>query len=97
MRIANLADVFDVPVATHNVASPVGTMAGAHLAAAIPNALAPEFHSDQLDWWGDLVEEGPLIEGGRMHVPEQPGLGPTLAMDAVEANVVAGEELFDEA
>ena len=97
MKIATLADVFYVPVAMHNVASPVGTMASAHLGAAIPNALAVEFHSYQLGWWSDLVEEGPLIEDGRMRVPERPGLGLTLAMDTVEANMVAGEELFDEA
>jgi D-xylonate dehydratase len=97
MKIANLADVFYVPVAMHNVASPIGTMASAHLAAAIPNALAVEFHSYQLGWWGDLVEEGPLIEDGRMHVPEQPGLGLTLDMETVADHLVTGEELFDEA
>jgi L-alanine-DL-glutamate epimerase-like enolase superfamily enzyme len=97
MKIANLADVFYVPVAMHNVASPIGTMASAHLAAAIPNALAVEFHSYQLGWWEDLVEEDGLIEDGRMAVPEEPGLGLSLDMDAVAANVVAGEDLFDAA
>jgi D-xylonate dehydratase len=97
MKIANLADVFYVPVAMHNVASPVGTMASAHLAAAIPNALAVEFHSYQLGWWEDLVAEDDLIQEGRMAVPEAPGLGLTLDMDAVAANMVAGEDLFDDA
>jgi gluconate/galactonate dehydratase len=30
-------------------------------------------------------------------VPERPGLGVTLDMDAVEEHMVAGETLFDEA
>jgi L-alanine-DL-glutamate epimerase-like enolase superfamily enzyme len=44
-KIADLADTHYVPVALHNVSSPVGTMASAHVAAAIPNALAVEFHA----------------------------------------------------
>ncbi|MFB6256116.1 MAG: mandelate racemase/muconate lactonizing enzyme family protein, partial [Haloplanus sp.] len=44
-KIADLADTYYVPVALHNVASPVGTMASAQVAAAIPNALAVEYHS----------------------------------------------------
>jgi gluconate/galactonate dehydratase len=95
-KIADVANQYYVPVAMHNVSSPVGTMASAQVAAAIPNALAVEFHSYDLGWWSDLVEED-VIEDGRIAVPEQPGLGVTLDMDAVEANMVDGEELFDEA
>ena len=96
-KIADVADTYYVPVAMHNVASPVGTMASAHVAAAIPNSLAVEFHSYQLGWWEDLVEESGLIEDGRLEIPEEPGLGLTLDFDAVEANMADGETLFDEA
>jgi gluconate/galactonate dehydratase len=95
-KIADMADTYYVPVAMHNVASPVGTMAGAQVGAAIPNALAVEYHSYQLDWWEDLVEE-PVIEDGSIEVPEEPGLGVTLDMDVVAEHMVDGEELFDEA
>jgi D-xylonate dehydratase len=95
MKIANLADVFYVPVAMHNVSSPVGTMASAQLGAAIPNLLAVEYHSYQLGWWNDLVEES-LIEGGRVAIPDEPGLGVTLDLDAVSEHLVEGETLFDE-
>ena len=97
MKIANLADVFYVPVAMHNVSSPIGTMASAHLGAAVPNALALEYHSYQLGWWEELVEESELVVDGRMPVPDDPGLGLTLDLDAVRANLVDGAELFDEA
>jgi gluconate/galactonate dehydratase len=95
-KIADVADQYYVPVAMHNVASPVATMAGAHVGAAIPNALAVEFHSYELDWWSDLIEE-PVIENGSVTVPEEPGLGVTLDMDVVAERMVEGEELFDEA
>jgi len=96
-KIAHMADLYYTPIAMHNVASPIGTMASAQVAATIPNALAVEFHSYQLGWWEALVEEDNLIEGGRLTVPERPGLGLTLDMDAVAEHMVDGEELFDEA
>jgi gluconate/galactonate dehydratase len=71
-------------------------MAAAHVGAAIPNSLAVEYHSYELGWWDDLVEES-VIEDGYIEVPERPGLGVTLDMDAVEAHMVDGEELFDPA
>jgi len=95
-KIADVANQYYVPVAMHNVSSPVATMAAAHVATAIPNALAVEYHSYELDWWGDLVEET-VIEDGSITVPERPGLGVTLDMDAVESHMVDGETLFDEA
>ncbi|GAB3031888.1 mandelate racemase/muconate lactonizing enzyme family protein [Natronobiforma cellulositropha] len=97
VKIANLADLYYVPVAMHNVASPIGTMASAQAACAIPNSLAVEYHSYQLGWWEDLVEEDDLIVDGRMKVPEKPGLGLTLDLDAVEEHMCEGEEVFDEA
>ena len=93
-KIADFADQYYAPVAMHNVSSPVATMAGAHVGAAVPNTLAIEFHSYELDWWSDLVEET-VIEDGHVTIPEEPGLGITLDMDAVAEHTVEGETLFD--
>ena len=95
-KIADMADTYYVPVAMHNVSSPVGTMASAHVATAIPNSLAVEFHSYELEWWDDLYEGAPIIEEGHIEIPEEPGLGLTLDMDAVGDHMVAGDTLFDE-
>ena len=95
-KIADMADTYYVPVAMHNVASPVATMASAHVGTAIPNSLAVEYHSYQLGWWEDLVQED-VIEDGYIEIPEEPGLGVTLDMDVVEEKMVDGETLFDEA
>jgi gluconate/galactonate dehydratase len=92
-KIADMADTYYVPVAMHNVASPVATMASAHVGAAIPNSLAVEYHSYQLGWWEDLVEED-VIEEGYIDVPEEPGLGVTLDMDVVEEYAIG--DVFDE-
>jgi L-alanine-DL-glutamate epimerase-like enolase superfamily enzyme len=95
MKIATLAEMYYVPVAMHNVSSPVGTLASAHVGAAIPNSLAVEYHSYELGWWEDLVEEKDLIVDGYLEIPEKPGLGLTLDMDAVETHLASGQELFD--
>lgn len=92
-KIADLADTYYIPVALHNVSSPVGTVASAHVAAAIPNALAVEFHAYDLPWWEDLVVES-VIEDGQIEVPEDPGLGVTLDLDVVEEHLVEGDTLF---
>lgn len=96
-KIAHHADQYYIPIAMHNVGSPIGTMASAHVGATIPNALAVEFHSYKLGWWEDLVAETDLIQDGRMRVGEEPGLGLTLDLDAVADHVVKGETVFDEA
>jgi D-xylonate dehydratase len=96
-KIANFADMYYIPIAMHNVSSPIGTMASAQVATTIPNALAVEFHSYQLGWWEDLVEEDGLIQEGRMEIPEEPGLGLTLDLDAVEEYKLEDETVFDEA
>ncbi|WP_336345485.1 mandelate racemase/muconate lactonizing enzyme family protein [Halalkalicoccus ordinarius] len=95
-KIADFADTYYMPIAMHNVSSPVATMGSAHVATAIPNSLAVEYHSYQLGWWEDLVEED-VIEDGYIEIPEKPGLGLTLDLDVVEEHMVEGEELFDEA
>jgi gluconate/galactonate dehydratase len=96
-KIADVADQYYVPVAMHNVSSPVGTVASAHVGASVPNSLAVEYHSYELDWWEDLVEEDNVIDNGYIEVPEKPGLGVTLNLDTVQEHVVKGETLFDEA
>ena len=94
MKIADLADTYYIPMALHNVSSPVGTMAGAHVAAAARNFIAMEFHARDVPWWGDVVEED-VLEAGRISVPDEPGLGVTLDYDAVEAHLVDGSTIFD--
>ncbi|WP_226013339.1 mandelate racemase/muconate lactonizing enzyme family protein [Halomicrobium salinisoli] len=95
-RIAELAELYEIPVSLHNVASPLGTVACAHVAAACPNFLALEYHARDVDWWGDLVGGNP-IDDGSIHVPDEPGLGVDLDLDVVAEHRYAGETLFDEA
>lgn len=87
-RIADLADLYYIPIAPHNICGPVGTCAVAHVCAAIPNFLALEFHHLDNDVWTGLVAGGDqLILDGHLTVSDQPGLGVTLVEDAVRASL----------
>jgi len=95
--IAQFADVHSMPVAPHNISSPVGTLAAAHFCAAIPNFLALEFHASDVPFWNDLVEglPAPVIQHGFIAVPEKPGLGVTLNEDVARKYARKGETFFE--
>ncbi|MFB6141508.1 MAG: mandelate racemase/muconate lactonizing enzyme family protein [Halosimplex sp.] len=95
-KMANMAKAYHVPLALHNVASPVGTMGSAHVGAAASNFLALEYHARDVDWWDDVVEEDVLHEG-RIEMSDEPGLGVTVDLDTVAEYAKDGEEVFDAA
>lgn len=76
-KIADIADEHGVAVAVHMAESPVACMAAAHVCAAMHHVLALEYHSVDVNWWGDMVKglPGPLIQNGYLSVPDKPGLG----------------------
>ncbi len=51
VRIAGQAELYSLPCAPHNVSGPVGTLAMAHVCAAIPNFLILEFHGLDVPYW----------------------------------------------
>ncbi len=98
-RIAEYADSFTVPVAPHNISSPIGTLAAVHFCASIPNFLALEFHASEVPFWNDLVlgDPGKLIVEGHIAVPEGPGLGVQLNEEAARKYARPGEPFFAQA
>jgi galactonate dehydratase len=75
-KIADMAQTYFVPFAPHNVCSPIGTMATAHVCAVVPNFLTVEWHwIDHLPLWKGFVKEGEVIEKGFISLPERVGLG----------------------
>ena len=95
-KIADLADVHYVNLTLHNISGPIGTMAGVHLCAAIPNFLALEWHAASVPFFDDLVKgaNAPLIGNGRIAVPDAPGLGIELDEDVANKYRKPGEKFF---
>jgi L-alanine-DL-glutamate epimerase-like enolase superfamily enzyme len=94
-KVADLADLYYMPVAAHNVCSPVGTLAACHACAGMRNFTVLEFHGQDVPWWGDLVEGGPLIVDGAIALPSAPGLGVTLNEDVARAHLAEGSRFFE--
>jgi len=94
-RIADLADMYYMPLAPHNICGPIGTFAMTHTCAAVPNFLALEFHHLDNDLWTGLVVEEPLIVDGHIAVGERPGVGVTLDEGVAKAATKESLGFFD--
>jgi L-alanine-DL-glutamate epimerase-like enolase superfamily enzyme len=96
-RIAQLADIHTMPVAPHNISSPIGTLASAHFCAAIPNFLVLEYHASDVPFWNDLAEglPNPVIQNGYISLPDKPGLGVTLNEEVARRYARKGEPFFE--
>lgn len=95
-QIAQFADTQTIPIAPHNISSPVGTLASAHYCASIPNFLVLEFHASDVPFWNDLVEgiPKPIIQNGMIRLPDKPGLGVKLNEDVARRYARKGEPFF---
>jgi len=77
-RIADYAWQYGIPTALHLAGSPVATMGGVHIAAALDSFVAMECHAvDFMSWWQELVTgvPKPIIDQGYIAVPDTPGVG----------------------
>lgn len=76
-RVAELAELHYLPFAPHNVSGPIGTVAAAHLCAALSNFTVLEYHALDLDYFENLVTyaSGPVVRDGHVHLTEAPGFG----------------------
>ncbi|MBI3462579.1 MAG: mandelate racemase/muconate lactonizing enzyme family protein [Planctomycetes bacterium] len=98
-RIAELAELQGIRFAPHNIASPLGTIASAHVCATVPNFVALEFHGSDVPFWNDLVARpgmpGPVIQNGQIVLSDAPGLGCELNEDVARQYAKIGEPFFD--
>ncbi len=75
-KIANMAEIYYIPFAPHNVSSPIGTLASAHVCASVPNFLVLEFHWLHRDYWTTIIQEKTdIIQNGFIQMSDRPGIG----------------------
>jgi galactonate dehydratase len=75
LKVAALADAFEVNVAPHNFFGPICTLMSAHFCASVPNFRIMELDVDDVPWREELVTRPPVIESGHLLVPAGPGWG----------------------
>jgi gluconate/galactonate dehydratase len=96
-RIAALGDVHSRPLAPHNIAGPIGTLASAHVCASISNFVALEWHAASVPFFDELVTLGrPLIADGYVALPDGPGIGAELDVDVARRHARPGAPFFAE-
>ena len=90
VKIAWLADTYEVNVAPHNFYSPLATAMSAHFCAAIPNLRIMEIDPDVVPWYYDFVTVPPIVRDGHLTVPTGPGWGTEVNEEAIRAHPYAG-------
>ena len=81
-KIAAMAEAFYVTIAPHNPMGPVATAVNAQLAACTPNFLILEYVPDDQAPRRDLVKEPLVVRDGYLDVPDKPGIGVELNLEA---------------
>ena len=94
-KIAELAEMFYVPVVTHNVGSAVQNAATAHFGACTRNFVMSETRLYCRPLLYDMVEERIVVRNGALAVPAGPGLGVTLVPDVLREHLMPSEPFWD--
>ena len=86
VKIAAMADAYEVNVAPHNFYGHLATMMSAHFAAVVPNLRIMEIDPDMVPWQDELVTVKPRIDAGHLTLPTGPGWGTEVDEAAVRAH-----------
>jgi L-alanine-DL-glutamate epimerase-like enolase superfamily enzyme len=85
VKIAAMADAYDVNVAPHNFYGHLSSAISAHFCASVPNFRIMEIDIDGVPWRDEFVTQVPLIEDGEFVLPSGPGWGIDINEAAVHA------------
>lgn len=94
-KVADLAELFYVPVVTHCVGSLVHLLASAHYGACVRNFVMSENRIPAGDLFEAMSEEGVTVKDGKLKLPSGPGLGIKLVPEVIRDNLLAGEPYWD--
>ncbi len=83
VKIAAMAEAYEVNVAPHNFYGHLSSLMSAHFCAAVPNFRIMEIDIDDVPWKDDLVTAPPVIEDGAFVLPKGPGWGADVNEEAV--------------
>ena len=85
LKIAAMADAYDINVAPHNFYGHLATTISAHFCASVWNFRIMETDIDSVPWRDELVVTPPVIEDGDFVLPTGPGWGMEVNEAAVRA------------
>jgi L-alanine-DL-glutamate epimerase-like enolase superfamily enzyme len=94
-KVADLAELYYVPVVTHCVGSLVQLLATAQYGAVTRNFVISENRIPSGDLYEAMNEDGITVKGGNLQLPDGPGLGIKLAPEVIRDNLADGEPYWD--
>ena len=89
-KISSLAETYYIPVSPHDASGPINVVAGAHVMMTVPNFYRVETHRHDLSGYNVIIKTPLDNAGGRLRLPDAPGLGIEMDMDYLRGNVVDG-------
>jgi galactonate dehydratase len=75
VRMAAMADAYEVNVASHNFSGPLSAVISSHFASVVPNFRIMELDVDEVPWKPKLLTNPYTIENGEFVPPAGPGWG----------------------
>ena len=91
-KIADLADLYLLPMCSHNSASIVCNFAAVQWAASVRDFLAAETMIGNGTWMDDVIlHDGPIVKNSHITLPDKPGIGVELNPDVVKAHLAKDE------
>jgi galactonate dehydratase len=89
-KIATLAEAYYIPISPHDASGPINVTAGAHVMMTVPNFYRIETSDCDLSHYDRLIGTPLDNSGGRIHLSREPGLGITMNLDYLRANMIDG-------
>ena len=86
VKIAAMAEAYEINVAPHNFNGHLGTLMSAHFCAAIPNFRVMEIDIDDVPWKDAVVSTVPVVEAGELLIPTGAGWGAEVNEDVLRAH-----------
>ena len=86
-KIANLAEIYHIPVTPHDANGPINILAGAHTMMSVPNFYRLEMVSSWIDSYNSCIDPPLDIRNGCIHLNDRPGLGVDLNLDFIKSNL----------
>lgn len=86
MKIAAMAEAYEINCAPHNFYGNLSTLMSAHFCAALPNFRVMEIDIDDVPWKNDILTWKPDFIDGCIAAPPGPGWGATLNEEVIAAH-----------
>src|SRR5690606_36147111 len=84
IKMAGLAELYQLNVASHNYHGQLSTLIGAHFSASIINNKIVEYVADEAPWVREFYTEPLKIQDGELVLPLKPGWGTDVNEEAVK-------------